>query len=154
MPRVTSLTLVLVQAGALAAAALQAGAHGSVAQHTGAHAAAAATPALRASADRFAMLDNGVVKLGVDMDRGGSIGWFGPSRSLVNHVNTHDFGREVQGSFYAGPAPYNPPGCNQPAPYAGFPWCVCSALRHTQLHRSATRTRSLPRSASALAAAR
>lgn len=71
--------------------------------------------------DRFSFLDNGIVKLGVDLSRGGSIGWFGPSQSSVNHVNTHDFGREVQGSFYAGPAPFNPPGCNQPPAYAGFP---------------------------------
>lgn len=50
--------------------------------------------------DSFRYLDNGVIRLGIDMSRGGSIGWLGPSSntslSLLNH---YDFGREVQGSF-------------------------------------------------------
>jgi hypothetical protein len=76
----------------------------------------------RSEADSFVYLDNGVVRLGIDTSKGGSVGAFGPSGSADSFVNIHDFGRETQVSYYTGPAPYNPPGCNQPAPYAGFPY--------------------------------
>jgi hypothetical protein len=51
-------------------------------------------------------------------------GWFGPSGGN-NFVNIHDFGREVQVSYYTGPTPYNPPGCDLPPPpnpYSDFPY--------------------------------
>jgi len=45
--------------------------------------------------DSFLFLDNGRVRVGVDVTRGGSIGWLSASggRNLVNHA---DMGREVQ----------------------------------------------------------
>ena len=72
------------------------------------------------SDDRFIFLDNGVVRVGVDATRGGSIGWLSsasaPARNLVNHA---DMGREIQLSFYAGPDPYNPgDACHS----AWYPW--------------------------------
>ena len=68
----------------------------------------AATTAREGGADDLRYIDNGVVKLGIDLTRGGSIGFFGPSASSTNLVNCHDMGREIQLSFYAGPAFYNP----------------------------------------------
>ena len=38
-----------------------------------------ASPATSLTDDAFRYLDNGVVRLGVDLARGGSIGFFGPS---------------------------------------------------------------------------
>ena len=83
--------------------------------------ALALSPAARALSDaddRFLFLDNGLVRVGVDATRGGSIGWLSASggRNLVNHA---DMGREVQLSFYAGPDPYNPDDlCHS----AWYPW--------------------------------
>jgi len=58
--------------------------------------------------DDLRFMDNGVVKLGVDMTRGGSIAWFGASNSTQNLVNAHDMEREIQLSLYSGPSFYNP----------------------------------------------
>lgn len=71
--------------------------------------------------DTLITLDNGIVFLGIDTSRGASVGGFGPSGG-PNYANIHDFGREIQVSYYTGPAPYNPPGCDQPPSYAGFPY--------------------------------
>ena len=58
-------------------------------------AAASVRPAASAGDDSFLFLDNGRVRVGVDVTRGGSIGWLSASggRNLVNHA---DMGREVQ----------------------------------------------------------
>ena len=73
--------------------------------------------------DSFTYLDNGVVRLGIDLTRGGTLGWFGPSNnSSFSLLNIHDFGRVVQGSFYSGPNPFNPAGkCSEPGGW-GQPW--------------------------------
>jgi hypothetical protein len=47
-------------------------------------------------------LDNGIVKVGIDADIGGAISYLSPSGSSTNLINTHDRGREVQQSYYAG----------------------------------------------------
>jgi hypothetical protein len=53
-------------------------------------------------------LDNDVIRLGVDLAKGGSITWLSLSGSTNNIVNSHDLGREIQQSYYSGPQPYNP----------------------------------------------
>ena len=71
-----------------------------------------------ATADSMSYLDNGVIRLGVDLDKGGTITYLAASGAAgVNVVNSHDLGREVQQSYYAGPAnfensglPWNPIG--------------------------------------------
>ena len=66
-------------------------------------------PALTYEPDRYTYLDNGVIRVGVDLTRGGSIGFLADSKDPSNNViNCHDMGREVQLSFYAPPNPYNP----------------------------------------------
>ena len=54
------------------------------------------------------MLDNGVIRLGIDRDRGGAITHLAPSGTgaEANLVNIFDRGRQVQMSFYSGPVPY------------------------------------------------
>ena len=75
------------------------------------------------SVDAFQYLDNGIIRLGIDLSRGGSIGWLGPSSNQsLSLLNVHDFGREVQGSFYSGPNVFNPDGkCSEPGGW-GQPW--------------------------------
>jgi hypothetical protein len=75
------------------------------------------------SIDSFQYLDNGLIRLGIDLSRGGSIGWLGPSSNQsLSLLNIHDFGREVQGSFYSGPNVFNPDGkCSEPGGW-GQPW--------------------------------
>ena len=78
--------------------------------------------------DSFTYIDNGVVKLGIDMGRGGAIGYFSASGSKNNMVNCHDMGREIQLSFYAGPNFYNPDGkCDKL--FRGQEWYVQLALQ-------------------------
>lgn len=100
-------------------------------------AAAVAVLAAASADDSFLFLDNGVVRIGVDATRGGSIGWLsasGSSRNLVNHA---DMGREVQLSFYAGPNPYNPNDlCN--TTWGPWPW---NPIGEYELHRSALNCR-------------
>lgn len=54
-------------------------------------------------------IDNGVVRVGVDLDKGGSI------VSVAKHggpnmINSADLGRQIQLSFYSGPVPFKPHG--------------------------------------------
>ncbi len=55
-------------------------------------------------------LDNGTVRVGVNLDAGGAITYLSDSRVGVNMVNNHDWGRQIQMSFYSGPIPYLPNG--------------------------------------------
>ena len=66
----------------------------------GARAAAEALPA-----ERMSFLENGTVKVGVDLNRGGAITYLSRDGG-ANIVNNFDLGRQVQLSFYGGPVPY------------------------------------------------
>lgn len=60
--------------------------------------------------DKYAYIQNSEVKLGADLTRGGSIGYFSSLTaphpdSRLNVVNCHDMGREIQLSFYMLPIP-------------------------------------------------
>lgn len=89
-----------------------------------------AQPSFAPSGDRFQYLDNGVIRVGIDLTRGGSIGFLGvASDPSVNVINSHDMGREVQLSFYSGPSFYNPPtssfpngACNKLFMNKPWPW--------------------------------
>ena len=81
------------------------------------------------SSDRAASLvylDNGVVRVGIDLSRGGSIAYMSTSAGASeasNVINAHDMGREVQLSFYSGPAFYNPEGkCDKLFNGQEWPW--------------------------------
>ena len=66
-------------------------------------------------------LDNGVIKIGIDSAKGGSITWLSLSGSTNNIVNSYDLGREVQQSYYSGPQPYNPSNEINPV-WTNWPW--------------------------------
>ena len=66
------------------------------------------------SGEKF--LDNGTIRLGVDLARGGCISYFSPSGRDENVVNNFDLGRQIQMSFYSGPVPFTV-GDKKPQPH-------------------------------------
>ena len=62
------------------------------------------------SRQNMSYLDNGSVKIGVDLSLGGVITYLVDSKKKINLVNSHDWGRQIQMSFYSGPVPYKPAG--------------------------------------------
>ncbi len=70
-----------------------------------------------AGAANFTYLDNGVVRMGVDLDKGGAIAYLSTSGSADNVINNFDLGREIQQSYYGGPD-----GFGVPAPGFGSGW--------------------------------
>jgi len=78
---------------------------------------------VRGDSERITYLDNGIIKVGVDLERGGSIGFLADAKNGRNVVNTHDLGRWVGQSYYAGPKPF---GTAHPA-WKDWPWNPVSA---------------------------
>jgi hypothetical protein len=66
------------------------------------------------AAEHWIYLDNSHIRLGVNMDAGGSIGWLSPSRSSNNLLNAFDHGRYVQQSYY---------GDKDGSDWNGKEWC-------------------------------
>jgi FG-GAP-like repeat len=67
-------------------------------------------------------LDNGTIKVGLDTSFGGAITYLSQSGSTNNLINDYDHGRQVQQSYYSGPANFHPPGTVQNPYYSPFPW--------------------------------
>jgi hypothetical protein len=72
-----------------------------------------------ASAEEMSYLDNGTIKIGVDLDLGGSITFLASSRDGKNLINSHDFGRQIQQSYYSGPEPF---GNTHHKGWENWPW--------------------------------
>ncbi len=70
-----------------------------------------------AQAERMSVLDNGTIRIGIDLDRGGSITFFAEKEG-ANTINSRDFGRQIQQSYYGGPQPF---GTAHPG-WKGWPW--------------------------------
>jgi len=60
-------------------------------------------------------LDNGTIRLGINLDIGGAITYLSESGTEENMINSHDWGRQIQMSFYSGPVPYVPESGKQPS---------------------------------------
>lgn len=60
---------------------------------------------LNSAGDKMGYLNNGVIKVGVDLDLGGSITYLAASGG-ENMINNFDWGRQLQMSFYSGPVPF------------------------------------------------
>jgi len=67
-------------------------------------------------------LDNGTIRVGVDTSFGGAITYLSQSGSTTNLINDYDHGRQVQQSYYSGPANFRPPGTIQNPDWSPFPW--------------------------------
>jgi len=61
---------------------------------------------MQARGAKLSFLDNGVIRVGVDLEQGGTITWVSLSGSERNVINAHDRGRQIQLSFYGGPQPF------------------------------------------------
>lgn len=58
----------------------------------------------------MSFLDNGTIRLGVDLRVGGAITYLARSGSGRNLINSFDFGRQIQMSYYSGPVPFSADG--------------------------------------------
>lgn len=70
---------------------------------------------------QMSYLDNGTIKIGVDLGKGGSITYLSNSGSTQNIINSADLGRQVQQSYYSGPDDYDPLN-NQHPNWDPWPW--------------------------------
>jgi hypothetical protein len=78
--------------------------------------------ALAAAGEEFSgmsYIDNGTIRVGANLDIGGAITHVSPSGDGENIINSHDWGRQVQMSFYSGPNPFTPNG-KQPSEHWRF----------------------------------
>lgn len=66
-------------------------------------------------------LDNGIIRVGVDLNHGGAIVYLAPKGGL-NLINNFDLGRQVQMSFYSGPVPYSEKGQMPSEHWKGLGW--------------------------------
>jgi hypothetical protein len=57
----------------------------------------------------MSFIDNGRIKVGVDLSIGGAITWVSRDGG-ENRINSHDFGRQIQMSYYSGPVPFEVEG--------------------------------------------
>jgi len=60
--------------------------------------------------ESMSFLENEYIRIGVDLDLGGAITYLSTSFSNGNMINNHDWGRQIQLSFYSGPVPFVPNG--------------------------------------------
>ena len=67
-------------------------------------------------------LDNGVIRVGLDTQHGGTLAYLSLSDVDDSVINVHDMGRYVQQSYYSGPCPYIPDGATQHPGWAGWCW--------------------------------
>ena len=73
---------------------------------------------------RMSFIDNGLVRLGVDLNLGGAITYLSRSgaNSELNIINSHDWGRQAQLSYYSGPVPFQPKGVRMAKEWSGLGW--------------------------------
>ncbi len=65
--------------------------------------------------DPMRWLENDRVKLGIDLSIGGAVTWLSDAANGgVNMINSVDWGRQIQLSYYSGPVPYIGPNGEQP----------------------------------------
>jgi len=75
------------------------------------------------SAANLKSLDNGTVRITVDLDQGGGIVAFHPTgRPQDSVINTYDRGRNCQQSYYSGPSQFKPAGATQNPNWNPWPW--------------------------------
>lgn len=67
-------------------------------------------------------LDNGAIRVGIDLTIGGAITWVSKSGSDVNLINSADWGRQIQMSHYSGPNPFKPNGKQPQKVWEGLGW--------------------------------
>ena len=71
---------------------------------------------------RMSYLDNGIIRIGANLDLGGAITYLAASGSRTNLINSFDWGRQIQMSHYSGPIPFAPQGKTPKKTWAGLGW--------------------------------
>ncbi len=80
-------------------------------------------PAALRHVPRMSYIENQRLRLGVDLNLGGAITYLAPTTNReLNLINSHDWGRQVQLSFYSGPTPFKPPGVRLSKNWEGLGW--------------------------------
>jgi len=72
--------------------------------------------------EKMSYLDNGNIRVGINLDLGGSITYLTDTTEKINIINNHDWGRQIQMSFYSGPNPFTPNGKQPSKTWAGLGW--------------------------------
>lgn len=72
--------------------------------------------------EKMSFVDNGTIRLGVNLNLGGSITYLADADDRTNIINHHDWGRQIQMSFYSGPQPFTPGGKQPSKTWAGLGW--------------------------------
>jgi len=71
---------------------------------------------------RMTYLDNGEVRIGMDLALGGAVTFLSSRDHPGNIVNSHDLGRQIQMSHYSGPWPYEVGDKKPHKAWAGLGW--------------------------------
>ena len=66
-------------------------------------------------------IENEYIKLGFNMELGGAITYLA-EHGKENMINSHDWGRQIQMSYYSGPRPFSPEGVRKRECWKQFPW--------------------------------
>lgn len=74
------------------------------------------------SSERIEFLDNGKVRIGVNLELGGAITYLAKSGGGPNMINSYDWGRQIQMSYYSGPTPFTPNGRMPKPEWAQLGW--------------------------------
>ncbi|WP_131818384.1 hypothetical protein [Planctopirus hydrillae] len=85
---------------------------------------------VRAHRPEMRWIENESIRLGVDLNLGGAITWLSTTQHPENMVNNWDWGRQIQMSFYAGPAKFRVEGKEVAPAWADFPWNPVQAGDH------------------------
>ena len=74
--------------------------------------------------DPMRYLENDRVKLGIDLSVGGAVTFLSDkANGGINMINSHDWGRQIQLSYYSGPWPFIGPNGEEPEEHwAGLGW--------------------------------
>jgi len=83
---------------------------------------ARSNPADTPTSPQLQYLDNGKIKIGIDLELGGAITYLAASHGGPNMINSFDWGRQIQMSNYSGPVPFEPNGKKPTAAWAGLGW--------------------------------
>lgn len=74
------------------------------------------------AAEQMTFLDNGEVRIGMDLALGGAVTHLSSRDRPANLINSADLGRQIQMSHYSGPWPFEPDGKKPDPAWAGLGW--------------------------------
>jgi hypothetical protein len=89
----------------------------------GQRSSAASSSPRQSHVPRMSYIENRDIRLGIDLNLGGAITYLAPTTNQeLNVINSFDWGRQVQLSYYSGPVPFNPPGTTMSTNWSFIGW--------------------------------